>query len=80
VRVALHHAAAGLRDQVEGTTNRHGYETFPPIVAVDEDACDAIGGRLPRETGLIGLLVFLGDLDCDLESVDDLARGSVARS
>ena len=50
VRIALDHAAARLRDQVEGSTNRHGCDACPPIVPVDEDARDAIRG-LPRETG-----------------------------
>src|SRR5438132_6011049 len=53
--VALHHATARLRDQIEGTTKRHSGDAFPSIVPVDEETRDAIVGRLPRA----GRLLFL---------------------
>src|SRR5262245_13397921 len=58
VRIALHHAAARLGDQIEGSANRDPCNAFLPVVPVDEDARDAIGGRLPRETGLPFLAVI----------------------
>src|SRR5512133_271126 len=59
LRIALHHATARLRDQVEGTTKRHTCDAVPSIVPVDEDARDAIVGRLIRA----GRLVFLPVMD-----------------
>src|SRR6266545_3865978 len=59
LRIALHHATARLRDQVEGTTKRDTCDAFPSIVPVDEDARDAIVGRLIRA----GRLVFLPVMD-----------------
>src|SRR6266480_4940368 len=55
LRIALDHATARLRDQVEGTTKRHTCDAFPSIVPVDEDARDPIVGRLIGA----GRLVFL---------------------
>src|SRR5206468_3964522 len=46
LRIALHHAAARLRDQVDGAAKRHTCDAFPSIVPVDEDARDAIVGWL----------------------------------
>jgi hypothetical protein len=54
-RIALHHAAARLRDQVEGTTKRHRCDAFPSILPVDEETRDAIVRRLLRA----GRVVFL---------------------
>src|SRR6266571_5489520 len=59
LRIALHDAPARLRDQVEGTTKRHTCDAFPSIVPVDEDARDAIVGRLI----CAGRLVFLPVMD-----------------
>src|SRR5260370_38512812 len=50
---------AGLRDQVDGTTKRPSCDAFPSIVPVDEDARDAIVGRLIGA----GRLVFLPVMD-----------------
>src|SRR5215204_5385612 len=55
--IALHHATARLRDQVEGTTKRHTCDAFPSIVPVDEDARDAIVGRRIRAGRLVILPV-----------------------
>src|SRR5215468_142987 len=68
VRIALHHAAARLRNQVDGTAQRHPCDAFPPIVPVDEDAGDAIVGRLVGA----GRLVLLPVVD-----VRQLLRGAV---
>src|SRR5436190_11097826 len=57
LRIALHHATALFRDQLEGTTKRHTSHAFPPIVPVDEDACDAIVGQLLRAGRLVILPV-----------------------
>src|SRR6266496_2370504 len=59
LRIALHDAPALLRDQVEGTTKRDTCDAFPSIVPVDEDARDAIVGRVIRA----GRLVFLPVMD-----------------
>src|SRR4029450_8558953 len=59
LRIALHDAPARLRDQVDGATKRHTCDAFPSIVPVDEDARDAIVGRLVRA----GRLVFLPVMD-----------------
>src|SRR5512133_2183546 len=59
LRIALHHAPARLRDQVEGATKRDTGDASPSIVLVDEDARDAIVGRLIRA----GRLVFLPVMD-----------------
>src|SRR4029450_14068945 len=42
VRIALHDAAARLRDQLEGTTNRHGCAASPPILPVDEQRTERL--------------------------------------
>src|SRR6266545_1641797 len=55
LRIALHHATARLRDQIEATTKRHSCDSFPSIVPVDEETRDAIVGRLPHA----GRVVFL---------------------
>src|SRR6266576_4623593 len=68
LRIALHHAPARLRDQVEGTTKRDTCDAFPSIVPVDEDARDAIVGRLIGA----GRLVFLPVMD-----VRELVRRAV---
>ena len=68
LRIALHHAPAGLRDQVEGAPKRDTCDAFPSIVPVDEDAGDAIVGRLIR----VGRLVFLAVMD-----VRELVRRAV---
>src|SRR6266540_7466107 len=57
LRIALHHAAARLRDQVEGTAKRDTCDAFPSIVPVDEDAGDAIVGQLLRAGRLVILPV-----------------------
>src|SRR6266508_6734469 len=67
-RIALHHATARLRDQVEGTTKRDSRDAFPSIVPVDEDARDPIVGRLIRA----GRLIFLPVMD-----VRELVRRAV---
>src|SRR6266699_3850578 len=59
LRIALHDAPARLRDQVEGTTKRNSCDAFPSIVPVDEDARDAIVGRVVGA----GRLVFLPVMD-----------------
>ena len=58
MRIALHHAAAVLRDQIEGAANRFLCDAFPPIVPVDEDARDAIVGQLVRALRLVVLPVM----------------------
>src|SRR5919201_3248398 len=68
LRIALHHATARLRDQVKGTTERDTCDAFPSKVPVDEDARDAIVGRLIRA----GRLVFLPVMD-----VRELVRSAV---
>src|SRR6185312_6388126 len=68
LRIALHDAPAGLRDQVEGATKRNTCDACPSIVPVDEDARDAIVGWL---TG-VGRLVFLAVMD-----VRELVRRAV---
>src|SRR6476469_10531540 len=59
VRIALDHAAARLRDQVDGTAKRHPCDSFSPIVPVDEDARDPIVGQFVAA----GRLVFLAVMD-----------------
>src|SRR6266550_1903026 len=68
LRIALHDAPARLRDQVEGATKRDTCDAFPSIVSVDEDARDAIVGRLIGA----GRLVFLPVMD-----VRELVRRAV---
>src|SRR5919201_1623909 len=68
LRIALHHATARLRDQVKGTTERDTCHAFPSKVPVDEDARDAIVGRLLRA----GRLVLLPVVD-----VRELVRRAV---
>src|SRR6266704_1341403 len=68
LRIALHDAPARLRDQVEGATKRDTCDAFPSIVPVDEDARDAIVGRLIGA----GRLVFLPVMD-----VRELVRRAV---
>src|SRR6266850_7087494 len=68
LRIALHDAPAGLRDQVEGTTKRDTCDAFLSIVPVDEDARDPIVGRLIR----VGRLVVLPVMD-----VRELVRRAV---
>ncbi len=55
LRIALHHATARLRDQVESTAKRHACDAFPSIVPVDEETGEAIVGQLLGP----GRLVFL---------------------
>src|SRR6478672_2235756 len=59
LRIALHHPTARLRDQLEGSAKRHARDACPSIVPVDEDARDAIVGRLIGA----GRLVFLAVVD-----------------
>src|SRR5919198_4712763 len=68
LRIAFYHATARLCDQVEGTTKRHTCDASSSIVPVDEDARDAIVGRLIRR----GRLVFLAVMD-----VRELVRRAV---
>src|SRR5580765_6325298 len=68
LRIALHDAPAVLRDQVEGAPKRDTCDAFPSVVPVDEDARDAIVGRLIR----VGCLVFLPVMD-----VRELVRRAV---
>src|SRR6478736_8965607 len=68
LRIALHDAPAVLRDQVEGAPKRDTCDAFPSVVPVDEDARDAIVGRLIR----VGCLVFL-----PVMNVRELVRRSV---
>src|SRR5512133_1606960 len=68
LRIALHDAAARCRDQVDGATKRDTCDAFPSIVPVDEDARDAIVGRLIRA----GRLVLLPVMD-----VRELVRRAV---
>src|SRR6266498_3724296 len=70
LRIALHHATARLRDQVEGTTKRDTCDALPSIVPVDEDAGDAIVGRRLRTGRLVILLVV---------DVRELVRRAVLR-
>src|SRR5215831_1261743 len=57
--IALHDATAPLRDQLEGAAKRHTCDASPSIVPVDENARDAIVGRLIGA----GRLVFLPVMD-----------------
>src|SRR6266511_2946956 len=57
LRITRHHAAARLRDQVEGTAKRDTCDAFPSIVPVHEDAGDAIVGQLLRAGRLVILPV-----------------------
>src|SRR5258705_9154247 len=59
LRIALHDAAAALRDQVECATKRDTCDACPSIVSVDEDARDAIVGWLIGA----GRLVLLSVMD-----------------
>src|SRR6185436_17659965 len=68
LRIALHDAPAGLRDQVDGALKGDTCDALPPIVPVDEDARDAIVGRLIHT----GRLVFLPVMD-----VRELVRRAV---
>jgi maleylpyruvate isomerase len=45
LRVGLHDPAACLRDQVQGSADRDGGHPFAPVMAVYEDAGEAIVGR-----------------------------------
>src|SRR4029079_16412063 len=68
LRVALDHPAACLRDQVDGTTKRNAGDAFPSVVAVDEDAGEAVVGKLLHAIRLVVLPVM---------DVRELVRGAV---
>lgn len=57
LRIRLHHATARFRDQVEGTTKRHGCDAFASVVPVDEEAGEAVIGRLLRAARVVLLQV-----------------------
>src|SRR5262245_14302147 len=86
LRIRLDHPAAGLCDQVQGSPKRHGGDALAPVVPVDEEAGEAVIGRLIEARGVLLQVVDVGKLsrrtvlapaDRD-RTVEDHGRVSVA--